>query len=119
MTHEEERQNAAQAYALRNYINEYDRKKAIRDFIAGAEWEKNHPETSTESINKLLDTDIFECGFSARARNCLHYAGVKTVRDLVRSKRTELLKFRNFGKRSITELDEWLIAHGLAWEMTL
>ena len=53
--------------------------------------------------NKLVDLDL-----SVRALNCLKAAEVETLADLVKYQRSDLLKFRNFGKKSLTELDELL-----------
>ena len=52
---------------------------------------------------------------SVRALNCLKAANVSTLGELVRYQKSELLKFRNFGKKSLTELDELLEKHGLTF----
>ena len=62
---------------------------------------------------KLLMTPVCECGFSVRVDNGLKAADIETVRDLLKWKRSELLKLRNFGKKSFTEIDEWLTANNL------
>ena len=54
---------------------------------------------------------------SVRALNCLKAADVDTVGDLVKLNRNDLLKFRNFGKKSLTELDELLTSLNLKFGM--
>ena len=52
---------------------------------------------------------------SVRALNCLKAAEVETLGDLVKYQKNDLLKFRNFGKKSLTELDDLLEQHGLSF----
>ncbi len=60
------------------------------------------------NMRKLLKTKLTERDLSVRALNCLKAANVETVGDLVSLHRNDLLKFRNFGKKSLSELDELL-----------
>ncbi len=64
--------------------------------------------------NKLSDLDL-----SVRALNCLKAADVETLGELCRINRSELLKFRNFGKKSLTELDQKLESLNLSFGMDL
>lgn len=57
-------------------------------------------------MRQLLKTKLSDQDLSVRALNCLKAAEVETVGDLVRFNRNDLLKFRNFGKKSLSELDE-------------
>lgn len=59
-------------------------------------------------MRQLLKTKLTEQDLSVRALNCLKAAEVETLGDLVRFQRSDLLKFRNFGKKSLSELDELL-----------
>lgn len=68
-------------------------------------------------LSKILATSMSDCDISVRALNCLRYAEIETIRDLVTMHRQDLLKYRNFGKKSLTELDEFLEDKGLAWGM--
>ncbi len=68
-------------------------------------------------MRQLLKTRLTEHDLSVRALNCLKTAEVETLGDLVRFHRSELLKFRNFGKKSLTELDELLANKGLSFSM--
>ena len=68
-------------------------------------------------VNELLDKRLRDCELSVRSLCCLKAAELETVRDLCRCSKTDLLKFRNFGKRSLMELEEFLEGNGLTWEM--
>ena len=68
-------------------------------------------------LSKLLATSMRDCDVTVRVLNCLRYAEIDTIRDLVKYHRADLLKYRNFGKKSLTELDEFLENNGLAWGM--
>ena len=70
-------------------------------------------------LRNLLETKLIDFDLSVRALNCLKCAEVYTVGDLVRYYRTDLLKFRNFGKKSLTELDEFLENKGLHFGMDI
>ena len=62
---------------------------------------------------RLVDYDL-----SVRALNCLKAAEIETLEDLVRCRRKDLLKVRNFGKKSLNELDDFLEQRKLYWSMT-
>ena len=64
--------------------------------------------------NKLVDMDL-----SVRALNCLKAADVETLGELVQFNKSDLLKFRNFGKKSLTELDELVEKKGLHFGMSV
>ncbi len=68
-------------------------------------------------MRQLLKTKLSDQDLSVRALNCLKAAEVETVGDLVRFNRSDLLKFRNFGKKSLTELDDLLNNLGLQFGM--
>ena len=65
----------------------------------------------------LLKMSIDELELSVRSYNCLTDAKVKTIGDLVRKKESEMLKFRNFGKKSLAELNKVLKEKGLEFGM--
>ena len=60
----------------------------------------------TLHMRQLLKTDLTEFGLSVRALNCLKTAEVYTLGELVAFKKSDMLKFRNFGKKSLSELEE-------------
>ncbi|GHU99453.1 DNA-directed RNA polymerase subunit alpha [Bacteroidia bacterium] len=68
-------------------------------------------------MRQLLKTKLSDQDLSVRALNCLKAAEVETIGDLVRFNRNDLLKFRNFGKKSLTELDELLTSLNLHFGM--
>ncbi len=68
-------------------------------------------------MRQLLKTKLSDQDLSVRALNCLKAAEVDTVGELVRFNRSDLLKFRNFGKKSLTELDELLTSLNLHFGM--
>ncbi|MGL4909233.1 MAG: DNA-directed RNA polymerase subunit alpha [Bacteroidales bacterium] len=70
-------------------------------------------------MRQLLKTKLTDLDLSVRALNCLKTAEVETVGELVRFQRNDLLKFRNFGKKSLTELDEKLVQLNLNFGMDI
>jgi len=68
-------------------------------------------------MRQLLKTKLIDLDLSVRALNCLKAAEVETLGDLVRFNKNDLLKFRNFGKKSLTELDELLDSMSLSFGM--
>ena len=69
----------------------------------------------TLHMRQLLKTELTEFGLSVRALNCLKTAEVYTLGELVSFKKSDMLKFRNFGKKSLTELEELIEAKGLTF----
>ena len=67
--------------------------------------------------NPILSRGIFECGLSVRAMHCLESADIHTVGDLVKWKRSDLLKLRNFGLHTIREIEDFLIDNDLTFGM--
>jgi DNA-directed RNA polymerase subunit alpha len=68
-------------------------------------------------MRQLLKTKLVDLDLSVRALNCLKAAEVETLGDLVKFNKNDLLKFRNFGKKSLTELDELLEQMNLSFGM--
>lgn len=68
-------------------------------------------------MRQLLKTKLSDQDLSVRALNCLKAAEVDTLGELVRFNRSDLLKFRNFGKKSLTELDDLLVTLNLHFGM--
>jgi DNA-directed RNA polymerase subunit alpha len=71
----------------------------------------------TVQLRQLLNTKLSDMDLSVRALNCLKTSDIETLADLVKLPRNDLMKFRNFGKKSLTELDELLTKHNLAFGM--
>ena len=70
-------------------------------------------------MRQLLKTKLIDMDLSVRALNCLKAAEVDTLGDLVSFNKNDLMKFRNFGKKSLTELEELVIVKGLNFGMDL
>ena len=70
-------------------------------------------------FNEMLDRPITDYPLSVRALNCLKSADINTLRELVRLTEMDLLKFRNFGKKSISELSDFIKDHDLTWGMNV
>jgi len=71
------------------------------------------------SMRQLLKTKLVDMDLSVRALNCLKAAEVDTLADLVSFHKSDLMKFRNFGKKSLVELDELVDNKGLNFGMDL
>ena len=71
----------------------------------------------TRQFNEMLDRPIADYPLSIRALSCLRGADIYTMRDLIRHKKTDLLRIRNFGKKTIIELDDFIHDHNLEWGM--
>jgi DNA-directed RNA polymerase subunit alpha len=71
----------------------------------------------TLRIRKLLKMNVDELELSVRSHNCLAAANIKSIGDLVRRDEQEMLKFRNFGRKSLTELNKILEEKGLHFGM--
>lgn len=70
-------------------------------------------------LRKLLETRLWDLDFSMRVLNCCKCEEIHTVGDLVKHNRTDMLKYRNFGKKSLCELDEFLENKGLHFGMDI
>lgn len=84
--------------------------------------EKNVTEEFDENslhIRQLLKTKLIDLDLSVRALNCLKAADVETLGDLVAFNKNDLLKFRNFGKKSLTELEELVKSKALEFGMNV
>lgn len=100
--------------------------KVLRDHIqffinfdATQETEKEDNERDEEisRIRKILITPVDELELSVRSHNCLRAADIKTLGDLVRKDEAELLRFRNFGRKSLAELTAIVEANNLTFGM--
>ena len=72
-----------------------------------------------ESMRKLLQTKIEDLDLSVRSHNCLRLAEIDTLGDLVSRREDELLNYKNFGKKSLTELKEQLDKFNLKFGMDI
>ena len=74
---------------------------------------------SSLHIRQLLKTKLVDMDLSVRALNCLKAAEVETLGELVAFNKQDLLKFRNFGKKSLSELEELVRSRGLEFGMNV
>ena len=70
-------------------------------------------------VNEHLDKSVDELELSVRSYNCLKNANIKTIRDLVQKSENEMLKTKNFGRKSLNEIKDILVSMGLALGMKL
>lgn len=80
------------------------------------EFEDNEAKDANEreKLRKLLNMSVNEIELSVRAANCLNNANIATVGELVSKTEADMLKYRNFGKKSLTEIKEKLVSMGLS-----
>ncbi|MFC1557179.1 DNA-directed RNA polymerase subunit alpha [candidate division KSB1 bacterium] len=83
--------------------------------------EDEAPEVDEETlrVRKLLKMSVDELELSVRSHNCLKAANIKTIGDLVSKDEQTMLKFRNFGRKSLTELTKILEERGLSFGMVI
>ncbi|MBU0570992.1 MAG: DNA-directed RNA polymerase subunit alpha [Candidatus Omnitrophica bacterium] len=81
--------------------------------------EEDEDEKDKESLKKKLNEPISNLELSVRSSNCLSDAKIRTIGDLVRKKETEMLKYKNFGKKSLTEINNILQDRNLHLGMDL
>ncbi|HEQ98697.1 MAG TPA: DNA-directed RNA polymerase subunit alpha [candidate division Zixibacteria bacterium] len=81
------------------------------------EEEEEVEDEETTRIRQLLNTRVDELELSVRSSNCLRAANIQTLADLVRKTESEMLKYRNFGRKSLTELNSILDELGLSFGM--
>ncbi len=79
--------------------------------------EEKEVDAEVQRIRELLSQSVDELDLSVRAHNCLKAANIKTIGDLVRREESEMLKFRNFGRKSLQELLQVLEERNLHFGM--
>jgi len=84
-----------------------------------SEEEYKQQDDEFESMRKLLQTKIEDLDLSVRSHNCLRLAEIDTLGDLVSRREDELLNYKNFGKKSLTELKEQLEKFNLKFGMDI
>lgn len=98
------------------FIRVEDRDTGISEALGGGDEEA---EGGAAPIQAVLDKSIEELELSVRSFNCLEAAGIKTIRDLVQKSESEMLKYRNFGRKSLSEIKAILKGFGLGFNMKL
>jgi len=84
------------------------------DFERGLDREMEVLDEERERIKELLSRNVNELELSVRSANCLKLANIDTIADLVQKTEIEMLKYRNFGRKSLNEIKEVLTEMGLS-----
>ncbi len=87
------------------------------DVEVDASEDGSEKDSEMSRIRKILEMSVDELELSVRSHNCLRAANIRTIADLVRRDEPELLKFRNFGRKSLAELSEIIDQFGLTFGM--
>ena len=105
-------------YTLENYRVEQktDYEKLVLDIVTDG---SIHPEDALKEAAKILKTELVDLDLSVRALNCLKAADIRSLADLVSYDVADMLKFRNFGKKSLTEIQDLVKSKGLSFGMNL
>jgi len=101
----------AAARVLRSHVD------IFVDFEAKRPPEKEREDEERARLKELLTRNVNELELSVRAVNCLEMGDIKTIRDLVGKTDAEMLKYRNFGRKSLNEIKEVLTGMGLSLGM--
>ncbi len=104
---------AQAATILRDHVNLFIK----MDAEPQVEVEEKEVDAEVQRIREMLAQPVDELDLSVRAHNCLKAANIKTIGDLVRREESEMLKFRNFGRKSLQELVVVLEDRGLGFGM--
>lgn len=103
------------ASILRHHLDVF-----VDDDTRRVEFEKSssaEQDANTAQLRKLLNMSVNEIELSVRAANCLNNANITTVGQLAMKTEAEMLKYRNFGKKSLNEIKDKLVQHGLSLGM--
>lgn len=105
---------SAAARILRDHLNIFIRAEDEQAAMLEAEGGETEEHPFAE-LEEKLDRSIEELELSVRSFNCLEAAGIKTIRDLVQKSESEMLKYRNFGRKSLSEIKSILKEMGLGF----
>lgn len=98
---------------------ETDEHAGIIGDTGAAAMDSEEMDESTLHTRQVLKTKLVDLDLSVRALNCLKAADIETLGDLVAYNKNDLLKFRNFGKKSLTELEDLVEGKGLSFGMSV
>ncbi len=104
------------ASILRHHLDIFD---CVSDLAVEFEAESREVSEEHNRLRKLLNMSVNEIELSVRAANCLNNANITTVGELAMKSEQEMLKYRNFGKKSLNEIKERLSQLGLSLGMKL
>lgn len=92
---------------------EEDKEKDEKKIVVGVEYPDNDPLVFNENLLRSVD----ELELSVRAHNCLRSASIQTIADLVQRTEQEMLRTKNFGRKSLNEIKKIILAMGLRFNM--
>ena len=104
---------ASAAQILRDHVNLFIK----MDSEPQPTEEEKEVDAEVQRVRELLSQSVDELDLSVRAHNCLKAANIKTIGDLVRRDESEMLKFRNFGRKSLQELMQVIVERNLQFGM--
>jgi DNA-directed RNA polymerase subunit alpha len=96
------------------FIRIEEEQKQVEEYM-----EEEEAITPIMELEEKLDKSIEELELSVRSFNCLEAAGIKTIRDLIQKSESDMLKYRNFGRKSLNEIKIILKEMGLSFNMKL
>lgn len=105
------------AKILRDHLDMFIRAEDEHSSIVQGVIEESAEATKESDVQRLLDKSIEELELSVRSYNCLEAASIKTIRDLVQKSESEMLKYRNFGRKSLSEIKGILKEMNLGFNM--
>jgi DNA-directed RNA polymerase subunit alpha len=114
--HPEDALKGAANILIQHFVLFSDNTMTIEGSRAAAE---EPVDEETLAMRKTLKTSLADMDLSVRAYNCLKAADIKTLGELVQLDMTDMMKFRNFGKKSLTELENLVEEKGLTFGMDL
>ena len=100
---------------MREHIDKFITERIDEPFAQ----EEEEVDSEKQRIGNLLRTSIEDLNLSVRAYNCLKSANINTISELVSRDENDLLKFRNFGRKSLTELQEVIEEKNLYFGMDI
>jgi DNA-directed RNA polymerase subunit alpha len=106
------------AKVLRDHLHLFISMKDQAEELAQQE-EEQRAADAVAALEEKLDKSIEELELSVRSYNCLEAAGIKTIRDLVQKTEGEMLRYRNFGRKSLNEIKAILKEMGLRFGMEI
>ena len=109
-------ENARLTYSITELLKKLDEYRAALEIKEQNDIKQQFISQSSALVQKLMKT-VADLPISVRSKNVLNAAGCETLGDIVMMQKTDFLKFRNCGMKSLTELTEQVELAGLTWGM--
>ena len=109
-------ENARLTYSITELLKKLDEYRAALEIKEQNDIKQQFISQSSALVQKLMKT-VADLPISVRSKNVLNAAGCETLGDIVKMHKTDFLKFRNCGMKSLTELSEQVELAGLTWGM--